>query len=147
MGKHGSSCWGKGAGDVKLYLVPRTIMRGTVSSLPILLNGGVLSQTEGQLCFFFICYNFAHKLKVWKQANITSFSAQQAAPIILRVWEMRNTINLQKNKYPVSIRDLHWMPHLMDSVNNLKTGLYRVIRNDCRVLTTCHTQYTWDRSM
>jgi len=23
---------------------------------------------------------------------------------------------------------------------------YRVIRNDCRGLTTCHTKYTWDRS-
>jgi hypothetical protein len=25
--------------------------------------------------------------------------------------------------------------------------LYRVIPNDCRDLTTCHTQYTWDRSI
>jgi len=25
--------------------------------------------------------------------------------------------------------------------------LYRVIKNDCRVLTTCHTQCTWDRSI
>jgi hypothetical protein len=24
---------------------------------------------------------------------------------------------------------------------------YRVILNDCRVLTTCHTQYTWDSSI
>jgi len=24
---------------------------------------------------------------------------------------------------------------------------YKVIKNDCRVLTTCHTQYTWDRSV
>ena len=26
-------------------------------------------------------------------------------------------------------------------------SLYRVIRNDCRVLTTCHTQYTSDSSI
>ena len=25
--------------------------------------------------------------------------------------------------------------------------LYRVIQNDCRGLKTCHTQYTWDRSI
>ena len=25
--------------------------------------------------------------------------------------------------------------------------IHRVIQNDCRVLTTCHTQYTWDRSI
>jgi len=51
MGKRGSSCRGKGARGVKLYLVPRTRMRGAVFSLPILLNGMVLSQKEGQLYF------------------------------------------------------------------------------------------------
>ena len=70
-------------------LVPRTKM------LPILLNGMVLSQKCTAL-FFFIYYNFTHKLRVWKQANITSCSAQQATPIILRM-SLRNE---EKHKPP-----------------------------------------------
>jgi hypothetical protein len=51
VGKRGSSCRGKGARAVKLYLVPRTRMLGAVCSLPILLNGVLLSQKKGKLCF------------------------------------------------------------------------------------------------
>jgi hypothetical protein len=33
------------------------------------------------------------------------------------------------------------------AVGNNRDVVYRVIQNDCRGLTACHTQYTWDRSI
>jgi len=44
---------------------------------------------------------------------------------------------------PVTLSfDKIWSEILVVSWNK-----YRVIRNDCRGLTTCNTQYTWDRSI
>ena len=50
---------------------------------------------------------------------------------------------MQTDKQPHKLQLLHEYLHS----GHQMTKKLQVIRNDCRVLTTCHTQYTWDSSI